>query len=165
MIKKLIKKFKGKKFIVGIIGLGYVGLPVCERFASAKIEVIGIDIDQSTVGKNNISQLTHLLHPINGFSDSNYITREVIRAFRTIYERENQIISDKKTLTNKYIPNWLLYCKNLENSGKDFYMPELKINAFIRCMNKESGKNMSVDDRKIIEEDYVNNILKEFWWD
>ena len=149
----------------GLLSEKKVLIGTTETIRDNRDQLIWIDIDQSTVGKNNISQLTHLLHPINGFSDSNYITREVIRAFRTIYERENQIISDKKTLTEKYIPNWLLYCKNLENNGKDFYMPELKINAFIRCMNKESGKNMSIDDRKIIEEDYVNNILKEFWWD
>ncbi len=51
MIKKLIKKFKGKKFTVGIIGLGYVGLPVCERFVSAKIDVIGVDNDKLKIAK------------------------------------------------------------------------------------------------------------------
>ena len=45
MIKKLLSKFNSKKFKVGVIGLGYVGLPICERFSRAGIEVIGVDND------------------------------------------------------------------------------------------------------------------------
>ena len=45
MIKNLLYKFKNKKFTVGIIGLGYVGLPICERFSSVGIDVIGVDND------------------------------------------------------------------------------------------------------------------------
>ena len=36
---------KNKKFKVGIIGLGYVGLPLVNLFVKKKIEVIGIDND------------------------------------------------------------------------------------------------------------------------
>ena len=45
MIKKLLSNFKNKKFKVGIIGLGYVGLPICERFSRAGVDVIGVDND------------------------------------------------------------------------------------------------------------------------
>ena len=45
MIKKILEKFKNKKFKVGIIGLGYVGLPLCERFSRVGINVIGVDND------------------------------------------------------------------------------------------------------------------------
>ncbi len=34
---------------VGVIGLGYVGLPLAVAFAEAAAEVVGIDVDQSTV--------------------------------------------------------------------------------------------------------------------
>ena len=46
MIKELLLKFKNKKFTVGIIGLGYVGLPICERFSKAGIKTIGVDNDK-----------------------------------------------------------------------------------------------------------------------
>jgi len=41
----LIKKIKNKSFKVGIVGLGYVGLPLCSRFIKKNISVYGIDSD------------------------------------------------------------------------------------------------------------------------
>jgi UDP-N-acetyl-D-glucosamine dehydrogenase len=38
-------KFKNKKALVGIIGLGYVGLPLALTFAESNVQVIGFDID------------------------------------------------------------------------------------------------------------------------
>ena len=49
MIKKLLLKFNSKKFKVGVIGLGYVGLPICERFSRAGVEVIGVDKDPNKI--------------------------------------------------------------------------------------------------------------------
>ena len=43
----LLKKVKKKNFKVGIIGLGYVGLPRSIQFCKKKIQVYGIDTDQS----------------------------------------------------------------------------------------------------------------------
>src|SRR5688500_12550742 len=34
---------------VGVIGLGYVGLPLAVAFAEAAAEVVGVDVDQATV--------------------------------------------------------------------------------------------------------------------
>ena len=45
MYKKIITKIKNNKIKIGIIGLGYVGLPLIERFIKKKINVYGIDID------------------------------------------------------------------------------------------------------------------------
>ena len=42
--ENLKKKIINKKFSVGIIGLGYVGLPICSRFVKANIKVFGVDI-------------------------------------------------------------------------------------------------------------------------
>ena len=47
----LINKFNRKEAIVGILGLGYVGLPLSISFVGAGIKVIGFDIDQEKVGK------------------------------------------------------------------------------------------------------------------
>jgi UDP-N-acetyl-D-glucosamine dehydrogenase len=41
----LISKFENKTAIIGIIGLGYVGLPLSFRYAEAGYKVIGFDID------------------------------------------------------------------------------------------------------------------------
>jgi len=42
----LIDRFRERSAIVGIIGLGYVGLPLALRFSEAGFAVIGIDIDE-----------------------------------------------------------------------------------------------------------------------
>ncbi len=49
----LIKKFKNKKARVGVVGLGYVGLPLAVVFAEAGFKVTGIDPDKHKVEKLN----------------------------------------------------------------------------------------------------------------
>lgn len=45
MKDSLAKKIKSRKAVVGIIGLGYVGLPLAHSFAAAGYKVFGIDLD------------------------------------------------------------------------------------------------------------------------
>lgn len=40
------RKIENKKVVVGVLGLGYVGLPLAREFALAGLKVIGFDIDQ-----------------------------------------------------------------------------------------------------------------------
>lgn len=47
--EKLISKIQSNAPVVGIVGLGYVGLPLALRFAEVGIKVLGFDIDQSKV--------------------------------------------------------------------------------------------------------------------
>jgi len=42
----LIDKIQDKTAVIGVVGLGYVGLPLAVAFAEAKFNVIGIDTDQ-----------------------------------------------------------------------------------------------------------------------
>lgn len=51
MLNELKKKILSKKAKIGIIGLGYVGLPLCVTFAKAGFKVHGIDIDNDRVEK------------------------------------------------------------------------------------------------------------------
>ena len=53
MIKKLIEKISEKKASIGIIGLGYVGLPLAYEFSIAGFRVIGFDKDISKLNKIN----------------------------------------------------------------------------------------------------------------
>ncbi|HBB99497.1 MAG TPA: UDP-N-acetyl-D-glucosamine dehydrogenase [Pseudomonas sp.] len=54
--QKSIAKFKNKEAIIGIVGLGYVGLPLMLRYNSIGFRVLGIDIDTSKVSKLNLGQ-------------------------------------------------------------------------------------------------------------
>ncbi len=62
MNKELINKLNNKTAIIGIVGLGYVGIPLAIRFAQVGYKVIGFDIDQEktdkiTAGKTYIKHI------------------------------------------------------------------------------------------------------------
>ena len=44
--KIISQKIKNGKAVIGIVGLGYVGLPLAIKFIKKNIKVIGYDIDQ-----------------------------------------------------------------------------------------------------------------------
>ena len=81
MIKQLISKIKKKKFKVGIIGLGYVGLPLAARFINENIDVLGVENDQTKID---------LLH--NGESYIPDINKKNINYFK----------KNKKKITKNY---------------------------------------------------------------
>ena len=45
MVNKLRKKIESKQAIIGVIGLGYVGLPLVREFTRGGATVIGFDVD------------------------------------------------------------------------------------------------------------------------
>ena len=49
--KQLISKIRNKKITIGIVGLGYVGLPLALRFADVGFNVIGYDKDVAKIEK------------------------------------------------------------------------------------------------------------------
>ncbi|RKY92957.1 nucleotide sugar dehydrogenase [candidate division KSB1 bacterium] len=53
MFQFLLEKIKNKKVYIGIIGLGYVGLPLSREFLNKGFKVIGFDIDKEKVAKIN----------------------------------------------------------------------------------------------------------------
>ncbi|MFB9242889.1 nucleotide sugar dehydrogenase [Massilia antarctica] len=52
-LSQLIDKFEQRRAVIGIIGLGYVGLPLSLRYAEAGFRVLGIDIDPAKVARLN----------------------------------------------------------------------------------------------------------------
>ena len=60
--EQLIRKFEAKSAVVGIVGLGYVGLPLSLTFAKNNVKVIGFDIDCDKVKSlnNGISYIKHI---------------------------------------------------------------------------------------------------------
>lgn len=53
MKEKILQKIKNKQIQTGVIGLGYVGLPLAVSFANKKIKVIGFDTSVEKVSKIN----------------------------------------------------------------------------------------------------------------
>ncbi len=51
MKERLIKKIKNRQSVIGIVGLGYVGLPLMLRFTEMGFAVLGFDIDEVKVAK------------------------------------------------------------------------------------------------------------------
>jgi UDP-N-acetyl-D-glucosamine dehydrogenase len=52
----LVKLFRDKKAVIGIVGLGYVGLPLVLRYSEVGYKVIGFDIDPDKINKLNSGQ-------------------------------------------------------------------------------------------------------------
>lgn len=62
MKERLLNKIKEKSIIVGVVGLGYVGLPLAVEKAKAGFKTIGFDVQESKVemvnlGKNYIGDV------------------------------------------------------------------------------------------------------------
>ena len=45
MKNEVIKRIQSTKASIGVVGLGYVGLPLALRFAEANFKVVGFDVD------------------------------------------------------------------------------------------------------------------------
>ncbi len=53
MKEKLLKKIEGKEIVVGVVGLGYVGLPLAVEKAKAGYKTIGFDVQEQKVNMVN----------------------------------------------------------------------------------------------------------------
>ena len=80
----LLKKIKSKKAVIGIVGLGYVGLPLAFAFRKKKFKVIGFDIDQKKInsldeGKSFLSHISDKdiskMNLKNGFTSTTDFSR------------------------------------------------------------------------------------------
>ena len=73
MKQKLIKRFSDKSATIGIVGLGYVGLPLAIRYAEVGYKVIGFDIDPDKAKKINAgtTYINHIKDEIIGRAISN----------------------------------------------------------------------------------------------
>jgi UDP-N-acetyl-D-glucosamine dehydrogenase len=61
----LQRKFETKEAVIGVIGLGYVGIPLSARFSAVDFRVLGFDIDAERVAGLNAGQ-----SPIKHFSSA-----------------------------------------------------------------------------------------------
>lgn len=112
-----IKKFNNKQAVIGIVGLGYVGLPLMLRYNSIGFKVLGIDINEQKVTDLN-----------NGKSDIEHIPNtKIAEAVKTGFEATTDFARAKEcdalilcvpTPLNKYREPDLSYVINTTNSLK-----------------------------------------------
>src|SRR5438128_3055431 len=53
LAERLMRRLRGRTAAVGVVGLGYVGLPLAEAFAASGFTVRGFDVDDDKVAKLN----------------------------------------------------------------------------------------------------------------
>lgn len=108
----LIQKIKNKSCLVGIIGLGYVGLPLALVFCRAGFKVVGFDKDEKKVGLLNSGQsyIKHISsHEITTARNKGYL--EATADFRRLNEPDAILICLPTPLTVQREPD-LSYIKN-----------------------------------------------------
>lgn len=91
-LKQLISKLNQKEAIIGIVGLGYVGLPLMLRYADVGFRVLGIDIDADKVNRlnNGQSYIEHI--PANLIADARSKGFEATTDFSRAEEADALII-------------------------------------------------------------------------
>lgn len=75
MFEQAISRYQNKEAIIGIVGLGYVGLPLLLRYTQVGFKVIGFDIDDFKVNALN-----------SGKSYIEHISAQSIQAAQSLFE-------------------------------------------------------------------------------
>ena len=63
--KELLNKINSNEFSVGVIGLGYVGLPLSMLFQNKKTRVIGFDVDVNKVKRIESGKVISIILALN----------------------------------------------------------------------------------------------------
>ncbi|MDY0041312.1 MAG: nucleotide sugar dehydrogenase, partial [Desulforhabdus sp.] len=103
---ELLDKIQSKKATVGIIGLGYVGLPLLIRFGQAGFPLIGFDIDTSKINAllHGSSYIKHIpIDPINGFLQQKQLDLTI--SFERLRDADCVLICVPTPLTEKLEPD------------------------------------------------------------
>ena len=82
IFSNLLNSLRNKEVQIGIIGMGYVGLPLAIAYAEKGFKVLGIDIDKSKVEKinNAKSYINHIPSgKLKNLIDSKYLKATNVR--------------------------------------------------------------------------------------
>ena len=110
----LSNKIVKKTAKIGIVGLGYVGLPLAIQFAKKKFQVIGFDIDNSKIYslKKGISYINHIPnHLIKNYSSKINFENK----FQKVAKVDVIILCLPTPLTKKFKPDLSYISKTLQN--------------------------------------------------
>jgi UDP-N-acetyl-D-glucosamine dehydrogenase len=114
-LTKLADKLSGKSFTLGVIGLGYVGLPLSLTFLRKGIKVIGFDLDPSKIA--NIEQGQSYIKHIPSEDLSRFVTQKLFAAtadFSRLNEPDCLLICVPTPLTVNREPD----LKYIESTGR-----------------------------------------------
>ena len=105
-----------KKATIGIVGMGYVGLPLALAYAKNGFKVVGLDIDEKKVKKINNSE-SYIKHIPNEEIYS-YVSKGLIKATSNFEDSKNfdAIILCVPTPLNKYREPDLSFIRETTNS-------------------------------------------------
>ncbi|WP_416190498.1 nucleotide sugar dehydrogenase [Neisseria sp. CCUG17229] len=114
-----IQKFADKTAKIGIVGLGYVGLPLMLRYVDIGYHVLGFDIDETKVNKLNKgeSYIEHI--PSEKIAAASQSLFEATTDFSRIGEAEAVILCVPTPL-NKYREPDMSYVINTTNAVKPY---------------------------------------------
>lgn len=105
-MEMLLDKIVNRNATVGIIGLGYVGLPLLIRFGEAGFRLLGFDVDSRKIdallhGKSYIQHIP--IEPINRFLEEKRL--DVTLSFERLSEADCVLICVPTPLTEKMEPD------------------------------------------------------------
>lgn len=106
IMSELFDKIKSKQATVGVIGLGYVGLPLIIRFGQAGFPLIGFDIDTRKINAllHGDSYIKHIpIEPISKFLQQKQL--DVTISFERLREADCVLICVPTPLTEKLEPD------------------------------------------------------------
>ena len=125
---ELLGKIEALKARVGIIGLGYVGLPLVREFAKAGFDVTGFDIDGEKVDKLNRGQ-SYIKHIPSSLIESLRASGhfEATMDYRRLAEADCVIICVPTPLDKMREPDLSYVVKSVESVARTLHKGELVI--------------------------------------
>ena len=137
--EKIIEKVSRKEYKIGIIGMGYVGLPLALAFCKKDIVTLGFDINENIINslKNCVSYINHIKsNEIKKYvSNNKLIPSENLESINKV----DVIIICVPTPLNKNKEPDLTFIKNSLDSEVDaFITSDLKYhNFFLQNVRKK----------------------------
>lgn len=150
-MNELLKKIEEKKFRIGIIGLGYVGLPLMWAFSRKGMPTLGFEIDAAKVDKLNkgIPYIRHLGQDVMSALAASEIC-ECTTDFSRIPEADALLMCIPTPLDRHREPDLSFVVKTTKNIGRYLRKNQLVIlesttypktteEVIIPILEKESG--------------------------
>jgi UDP-N-acetyl-D-glucosamine dehydrogenase len=123
----LVKKIETKSAKVGVIGLGYVGLPLAMEFVNAGYQVTGIDIDIDKI--NSINNEKNYINDVNDKNLKNAVKKGLLKGTTdfSVVEKLDTISICVPTPLNKEKNPDISYIVSVMDKIKKFLHPDMII--------------------------------------